>query len=107
MERSLDLKELAARVRAQLRTRHAWTGVVDNLEHLLDAAPELTAWTHRLPDDPGIALCEGAAIVGDILAQYQHRYANEAYLRTKRDRMGHVMPDLAAIDEASRAEVHQ
>ncbi len=23
----------------------------------LDAAPERAAWTHRLPDDPGIALC--------------------------------------------------
>lgn len=49
---------------------------------LIDAAPELAAWTHRLPDDPGIALVESAAIVGDILAQYQHLYANEAYLRT-------------------------
>ncbi len=49
---------------------------------IIDAAPELAAWTHRLPDDPGIALVEGAAIVGDILAQYQHVYANEAYLRT-------------------------
>lgn len=48
----------------------------------IDAAPELVAWTHRLPDDPGIALVEAAAVVGDILAQYQHVYANEAYLRT-------------------------
>lgn len=49
---------------------------------IIDAAPELAGWTHRLPDDPGIAIVEGAAIVGDILAQYQHLYANEAYLRT-------------------------
>ena len=28
---------------------------------------ELAAWTHREPDDPGIALLEGAAILGDIL----------------------------------------
>ncbi len=49
---------------------------------LIDAAPELAAWTHRQPDDPGIALVEGLAIVGDILAQYQHLYANEAYIRT-------------------------
>ena len=57
------------------------------LAHMLariDAAPELAAWTHRLPDDPGIALVEAAAVVGDILAQYQHVYANEAYLRTAR-----------------------
>lgn len=30
----------------------------------IDAAPELVAWTHRDPDDPGIALLQGAAIVG-------------------------------------------
>src|SRR5678815_3464052 len=43
---------------------------------------ELRAWTHRAPDDPGIALLQGAAIVGDILTFYQERYANEAFLRT-------------------------
>jgi hypothetical protein len=48
----------------------------------LDAAPELAAWTHREADDPGIALLEGAAIIGDILSFYQEHYANEAYLRT-------------------------
>src|SRR5262245_36860376 len=48
----------------------------------LDAAPELAAWTHRNPDDPGIALVEGAAILGDILTFYQELYANEAFLRT-------------------------
>jgi hypothetical protein len=53
--------------------------------HLLDAldkAPALAAWTHRGTDDPGIALLEGAAIVGDVLTFYQSLYANEAYLRT-------------------------
>jgi hypothetical protein len=48
----------------------------------LDAAPELAAWTHREADDPGIALLQGAAILGDILSFYQEHYANEAYLRT-------------------------
>ena len=48
----------------------------------IDAAPELAGWTHREPDDPGIALLEGAAILGDILTFYQEHYANEAYLRT-------------------------
>ena len=48
----------------------------------IDAAPALHAWKHRQPDDPGIALVEASAIVGDILAYYQHLYANEAYLRT-------------------------
>ncbi len=44
----------------------------------------LQAWTHRGPDDPGIALLEGASILGDILTFYQELYANEAYLRTAR-----------------------
>ena len=44
----------------------------------IDAAPELAAWTHREPDDPAIALLEGAAILGDILGFYQEHYANEA-----------------------------
>lgn len=48
----------------------------------LDKAPALAAWTHRGVDDPGIALLEGAAMVGDILTYYQSLYANEAYLRT-------------------------
>jgi hypothetical protein len=42
----------------------------------------LTAWTHREPDDPAIALLESAAIVGDVLTFYQELYANEAFLRT-------------------------
>jgi hypothetical protein len=48
----------------------------------LDKAPAFSAWTHRGVDDPGIALLESAAIVGDILTYYQSLYANEAYLRT-------------------------
>jgi hypothetical protein len=49
---------------------------------LLDASAPLAAWTHRQPDDPGIALIEAAAEVGDILAFYQDLYGNEAYLRS-------------------------
>jgi hypothetical protein len=48
----------------------------------IDAAPELAAWTHRGADDPGIALLQGAAILGDVLSFYQEHYVNEAYLRT-------------------------
>jgi predicted phage baseplate assembly protein len=48
----------------------------------IDAAPALARFTHRKPDDPAIALLEGAAIVGDILTFYQQLYGNEAYLRT-------------------------
>ena len=48
----------------------------------LNADPILASWTHRNADDPGIALLEGASILGDILTFYQELYANEAYLRT-------------------------
>lgn len=60
-------------------------GYAELREYMLDAlnkAPELSAWTHREPDDPGIALLESAAVVGDILSFYQSLYANELYLRT-------------------------
>jgi hypothetical protein len=50
----------------------------------LDQALAVARWTHRGSDDPGIALIEGAAIVGDILSFYQQLYANEAFLRTAR-----------------------
>lgn len=55
---------------------------VEAMERGIDAAPELAGWTHREADDPGIALLQGAAILGDILTFYQEHYANEAYLRT-------------------------
>jgi hypothetical protein len=48
----------------------------------LNTTPNLLSWTHRKPDDPGIALLEGAAILGDILTFYQELYANEAFLGT-------------------------
>src|SRR5262245_51203923 len=48
----------------------------------LDQQHRLSAWTHRSPDDPGIALLEGTAIVGEILTFYQSLYANEAFLHT-------------------------
>ncbi len=55
---------------------------IEAMKRVIDAAPELSAWTHRDADDPGIALLEGAATLGDILTFYQEHYANEAYLRT-------------------------
>ena len=55
---------------------------VEYLVRQINDAVELRAWTHRGADDPGIALMEGAAILGDILTFYQERYANEAFLRT-------------------------
>lgn len=50
----------------------------------INQTPELLTWTHRAPDDPAVALLEGAAILGDILTFYQDTYANEAYLSTAR-----------------------
>ena len=55
---------------------------VEAMTRGIDAAPELAGWTHRDADDPGIALLQGAALLGDILSFYQEHYANEAYLRT-------------------------
>jgi hypothetical protein len=55
---------------------------VEAMTRAINLAPELAAWTHRDPDDPGIALLEGAAILGDILTFYQEHYINEAFLRT-------------------------
>jgi hypothetical protein len=55
---------------------------VEAMRRAIDLAPELAAWTHRGADDPGIALLEGAALLGDILTFYQEHYANEAFLRT-------------------------
>ena len=44
--------------------------------------PALPGWTHLGSDEPGIALLEGAATLGDILTFYQELYANETKLRT-------------------------
>ena len=55
---------------------------VEFLMRRINDAVELRTWTHRTPDDPGIALLQGAAILADILTFYQERYANEAFLRT-------------------------
>lgn len=54
----------------------------DRMLALLNQAPTLAGWTHRGADDPGIALLESTAVVGDILTFYQQLYANEQYLRT-------------------------
>ena len=56
--------------------------MIESMLRRLDKDDVLSVWTHREGDDPGIALLEGAAILGDILTQYQEVYANEAFLRT-------------------------
>lgn len=48
----------------------------------LDLDPVLAPWSYRGPDDPGIALIEAGAILGDILTFYQEAYANELFLST-------------------------
>lgn len=66
--------------------------------HMLDRLNQsstLSAWTHREPDDPGIALLEGAAEVGDVLTFYQQLYANEAFLHTAQWRES--VADLVAL----------
>jgi hypothetical protein len=60
----------------------SYSAIREDLIHRLNATPELAHWTHREPDDPGIAVLEVGAVLGDILTFYQELYANEAYLRT-------------------------
>lgn len=59
-----------------------YTHFLDALTRKLNKDPLLSSWTYRGSDDPGIALLEGASILGDILTFYQELYANEAYLGT-------------------------
>ena len=63
-----------------------YSEIRESLLRNLDKTPSLSQWTHRGADDPGIALLEGASILGDILTFYQELYANEAYLRTAQQR---------------------
>lgn len=46
----------------------------------------LAALTVRTTDDPTIAVLDACAIVADVLAFYQERIANEAFLRTATER---------------------
>jgi hypothetical protein len=68
-----------SRIRYRIGT---YAEIREALQRNLDKSQVLSGWTHRGSDDPGIALLEGAAILGDILTFYQELYANEAYLRT-------------------------
>jgi predicted phage baseplate assembly protein len=62
----------------------AYADLLDEMLRRLNRDPTLAAWTHREPDDPGIALLECAAMMGDVLTFYQELYGNEAFLRTAR-----------------------
>ncbi len=59
-----------------------YSDFLESMLRKLNQNAVLANWTYREPDDPGIALLEGAAVIGDILTFYQEHYANEAYLRT-------------------------
>lgn len=59
-----------------------YSSMRDYLLDQLNKSTILSEWTHRGADDPGIAILEGAALVGDVLTFYQQLYANEAFLRT-------------------------
>jgi hypothetical protein len=59
-----------------------YNDIRESLLRNLDKDATLAGWTYRGADDPGIALLESAAVLGDILTFYQELYANEAYLRT-------------------------
>ncbi len=48
--------------------------------------PELAHLTTRDDDDYAVTILDLWAAVGDVLTFYQERYANEAYLRTARER---------------------
>ena len=52
----------------------------------LASRPELAGYTTREPDEPGIALLDGWALVADIVTFYTERQANEGYLSTATQR---------------------
>lgn len=59
-----------------------WSDFRETILRQMNKEAALAGWTYRDSDDPGIALLEGAAVLGDILTFYQELYANEVYLRT-------------------------
>jgi hypothetical protein len=88
----------------------------------LGREPALAALTTRRSDDSAITLLELWAAVADVLTFYQERIANEAYLRTARERdsvlrlvslLGyHLRPGLAAttrlaftVDEGATVKI--
>jgi hypothetical protein len=46
--------------------------------------PHSPTWTEDSEGDPGIAIVELFAFLGDVLSWYQDQIANEARLRTRR-----------------------
>lgn len=48
--------------------------------------PALAPLSARTPDDPGIALCDAAATMAEVLSFYQERIVNESFLATATER---------------------
>lgn len=88
--RTIDNRPALSRIRYRIGT---YTDIRRALLRWLDQDDTLSAWSYRGADDPGIALLEGAAVVGDILTFYQELYANECFLRTAtwRDSVGDLV----------------
>jgi hypothetical protein len=72
------------------------------LDDLVERArTDLREWTDHTDSDPGIALLELFAYVGDLLSSYAERVADEAYLGTGRGRHGHRRKGAAGDDSTT------
>ena len=70
------------------------------------ARAELRNWADSSAKDPGVAIVELLAYVGDLIAAHQDIIANEAYLGTARRRPARLRVEVDADwTEASSAEV--
>lgn len=83
----------------------------DRLHELVGRArTDLRAWTDSGESDPGVALVELFAYVGDLLAHYSDRVADEAYLggrsryRSVRQQQGRVGLD-TDLDEGASGQL--
>jgi predicted phage baseplate assembly protein len=65
-----------------------WSAFLQTMQARLSSQdyPELAGLATRDPSDPSIALLDAWAVLGDVLAFYQERIANEGYLRTATER---------------------
>lgn len=67
----------------------------DALERIVGRArTELREWADSAEHDPGVALVELLALLGDTLTSYADRIANEAYLGEARRRPGSIRVDV-------------
>ena len=63
----------------------------EELDRLIERArTEVREWTDSTEHDPGVALVELLGYVGDLIAAYQDRIADEGYLGSARRRRGGI-----------------